>query len=114
MPSSYFYFSLKKKYLKEILMKTTIFNLSYVLSRCSRFIGAMMVAALIMPAVAFSQLSTYANPLVVPLGRAITFGALAYSGITTAGTYTVNGNVGSSTASISTNITAGANRTKYV
>jgi hypothetical protein len=36
-------------------MGTTTFSLFYVLSRCSFFIGAMLVAALMMPAVAFSQ-----------------------------------------------------------
>jgi hypothetical protein len=55
VPSSYFHLSFKKKYLKEILMETTTFNLFYVLSRCSFFIGAMLVVALMMPAVAFSQ-----------------------------------------------------------
>ena len=36
-------------------MKSNAFSLFYVLSRCSFFIGAMLVTALMMPAVAFSQ-----------------------------------------------------------
>lgn len=78
-------------------MKTTMFNLSCVLSRCLHFIGAMMVAALIMPAVAFSQ--PYSNPDPVPLGTTMgTYGALGYSGIT--GSATVNGDVGTTTGSV--------------
>lgn len=66
------------------------------------FLGAMLAVALMIPAIAFSQ---YSNPEAVPLFRAGTFGALAYSGITTAGTYTVNGDGGTSTATIATGIT---------
>lgn len=69
-----------------------------------RFIGVPLFAglaiALMMPAVAFSQ---YANPSAVSLGRAGTFGALAYSGIT--GSATVNGDGGTSTATIDGTIT---------
>ncbi|MCK9209348.1 MAG: ice-binding family protein [Ignavibacteriaceae bacterium] len=98
-------------------MKTNTFLLC-VLKQRLHFIGAMLIVALMMPAVAFSQPSlrkiNYTNPTAIPLGRAGTFGALAYSGIPSAGTYTVNGDVGSSTGSISTNISAGAGGTKYV
>ena len=70
-----------------------------------RFIGVPLFAglavALMMPATAFSQ--TYANPTPVPLLTAGTYGALAYSGIT--GSATVNGDGGTSTATIDGTIT---------
>ena len=71
------------------------------LSRGIRFLGAMLVVAFMMPAIAFSQ---YNNPSPVPLGTAGTYGALAYSGIT--GSATVQGDVGTSTATVGTGITA--------
>jgi hypothetical protein len=58
----------------------------------------MMVAALIIPDVAFSQLPTYANPSAVPLLTADTYGALASSGIT--GSADINGDVGTITSTI--------------
>ena len=76
-------------------------NSTSVLSRCMRFIGAIVAIALMMPAVAFSQ--TYSNPTPVPLLTAGTYGALAYSGIT--GAATVNGDGGTSTATIAGTIT---------
>jgi hypothetical protein len=78
------------------------------------FLGVILMIVLILPAIAVSQLSSYTNPSSVTLGAASTFGALAYSGITTAGSYTVNGDIGSSTATIGGGITAGAGGTKYV
>jgi hypothetical protein len=68
----------------------------------ARSIGAILIVALMLPVAAVSQLSTYANPLAVPLGTAGTYGALAYSGIT--GSANVNGDVGTTTASIDVSI----------
>jgi hypothetical protein len=59
-------------------------------------LSAGLVLALMMPAVAVSQLSTYTNPSPVPLGAASTFGALAGSAIT--GSATINGDIGAITA----------------
>jgi len=61
----------------------------------------MLTLALMVPAVAFSQ---YSNPTAVPLGTAVTYGALAYSGIP-GGTFNVDGDIGTSTATISATIT---------
>ncbi|MBA4309499.1 MAG: hypothetical protein C0425_04105 [Chlorobiaceae bacterium] len=89
-------------------MNIQTINSTSVMSKCMRFIGAMLIVALMMPAIAFSQ--PFANPEPVPLLTAGTYGALAYSGIT--GNATVHGDVGTSTASIdvSITVTGGINR----
>ncbi len=71
-----------------------------------RFFGAMLFLTSLVPAFIFSQ---NANPSAVPMLTVGTYGALAYSGIT--GAANVTGDVGSSTASISTNVIASG--TKY-
>ena len=76
-------------------------NSTSVLPAKLRVIGAMLVTALMMPAVAFSQ---YSNPQPVSLLTAGTYGALASTGIT--GTTTVNGDVGTLTGTIDGTITA--------
>lgn len=88
-------------------MNIQTINSTSVMSKCMRFIGAMLIVALMMPAIAFSQ---FENPTSVPLLTADTYGALAYSGIT--GNATVHGDVGTSTASIdvSITVTGGINR----
>ena len=66
-----------------------------------RFIRAMLVVALMMPAIAFSQ--PYSNLSPVPLDTASTYGALASTGIT--GSANVQGDVGTVTGTISGTIT---------
>jgi hypothetical protein len=90
---------LRNKSLKEIIMKTNIIYSTNVLKRGLRFIGTMTTLALVIPIVAFSQ---YSNPDPVPLLTAGTYGALAYSGIT--GSANINGDIGTSTASIDATI----------
>ena len=68
----------------------------------ARSIGAILIVALMLPVAAISQSSTYANPLAVPLGTAGTYGALAFSGIS--GSANVNGDVGTTSASIGISI----------
>ena len=57
-----------------------------------RFIGAILMLALIVPAIAFSGL--YPNPTTVNLGSAANFRILAATAITIGSGCTVTGNVG--------------------
>jgi len=70
-------------------------------SSITSFIFGILLFTIILHTEVFSQ---YANPAPVPLLTAGTYGALAYSGIT--GSANVNGDIGTSTASIGANITA--------
>jgi hypothetical protein len=70
----------KNIYLEQVLMNLFTIKSTSALGRRMRFIGAMLVVALMMPAIAFSQ--PYSNPSPVPLGRASTYWALASTGIT--------------------------------
>jgi hypothetical protein len=81
----------------EVIVETNTKYSTTVLSRGTRFFGAMMVAALIMPAVAFSQ--PYTNPDPVVLGTAGTFRILAGSAVTINAGCTVTGDVGLSPTS---------------
>lgn len=76
-------------------------NSSVVTRRWARALGATLTMVLMVTAGAFSQ---YANPEPVPLLTAGTYGVLAYSGIT--GSANVNGDVGTSTATIDGTIVA--------
>ena len=67
-----------------------------ILDRWMRFLGAILVVALMVPAVAFSQ--TYANPATVNLGTAGNFVILAETGISTTGTTAITGDIGVSPA----------------
>ncbi|MCX6168442.1 MAG: ice-binding family protein [Ignavibacteriales bacterium] len=84
-------------------MNIHIINSKNLLNQCIRFTGAILIFVLIMPAVAFSQLSNYPNPSVVPLLTAGTYGALASTGIT--GSANVSGDVGTITGGIGVGIT---------
>ena len=87
-------------------MNIQTINTTSVMSKCMRFIGAMLIVALMMPAIAFSQ---FENPTSVPLLTAGTYGALAYTGI--AGNATVHGDVGTLTGTIAgTIVSTGINR----
>jgi Ice-binding-like/Secretion system C-terminal sorting domain len=65
------------------------------MNRYSRYIGAILAAALMDPV---CVVQAYNNPLPVPLLTAGTYYALAYSGIT--GSATVQGDIGTTTAAI--------------
>ncbi len=65
------------------------------MNRYSRYIGALLAAALMDPV---CVVQAYNNPLPVPLLTAGTYYALAYSGIT--GSATVQGDIGTTTAAI--------------
>jgi len=73
-------------------------------NRSARLFGVIATVAMLISTYAFAHPVGYSNPAPVPLLTAGTFGALAYSGIT--GSVNVSGDVGSSTASIGTGITA--------
>ena len=76
-------------------MKTNIKNSTTVLSRWTRFLGAMLMAALMVPAVAVSQSSPLAaNPLPVILGTSGDFVILTKSGISTTGNTAITGDIG--------------------
>ena len=76
-------------------MKTYTIHTTGILDLWTRFLGAMLTLALMMPAVAFSQ---YANPAPVNLGTAGNFAILAKTGITTTGTTHITGDIGISPA----------------
>ncbi|MDP3148567.1 MAG: ice-binding family protein [Ignavibacteria bacterium] len=73
-------------------MKTNTF-LIRVFSRCSHFISVMLVGALIIPKVAFSQ-TVYTNPAAVDLLTAGNYRALSGTTLNIAAGCTVTGNVG--------------------
>jgi hypothetical protein len=91
--SSYIISVLRNKYLEEVLMNIFTINSTSVLSRCVRFIGAMMAIALTMPAAAFSQ-TVYPNPATVDLLTAGNYRALSGTTLNIAAGCTVTGNVG--------------------
>ena len=76
----------------EVLMKTYTKNFTIVLSKWSRFLGAMLTLALMVHAVAVSQ-STVVN-----LGTAGDFVVLAKTGISTTGVTSIVGDIGVSPA----------------
>jgi len=77
-------------------MKTNTKNPTTVLSRLTRFLGAMLTVALMVPAIAVSQ------PLApVNLGTAGDFVILAKTGISTTGTTQITGDIGISPAAAS-------------
>jgi Protein of unknown function (DUF3494). len=75
----------------EVFMKTNTKNSTNILSRWTRFLGAMLMVALMVPAVAFSQ---YANPATVNLGTAGNFVILTKAGISATGTTHITGDIG--------------------
>jgi hypothetical protein len=79
----------------EVFMKTYTTHTTGILDRWTRFLGAMLMVALMMPAVAFSQ---YSNPAPVDLGTAGNFVILAQTQITTTGTTHITGDIGISPA----------------
>jgi hypothetical protein len=76
----------------EILMKTYTKNLTTVLISWKRFLGAVLMAAIMMPVAVMSQ------DTVVNLGTAGNFVILTKTGITTTGTTQVTGDIGVSPA----------------
>jgi len=86
-------------------MKTITKNFAKTECICKKFCITMLTIAI--QSMAFAQ-TVYNNPAVVPLGTAGTYGALAYTGIT--GSANVNGDIGTSTATIAgTIIPSGTN-----
>jgi hypothetical protein len=79
-------------------MKTNATNSTTVLSRWMRFLGAMLMLALMVPAV---SLAVNPNPQPVILGTAGNFAILAQTTITTTGVTHINGNIGISPAAAS-------------
>ncbi len=85
-------------------MENFTINTAALIKRGTSFLGVMMAVIVLTSAVTFANPPLHSNPLSVPLLTAGTYGALAYSAIT--GTASVNGDVGSSNATVSGNITA--------
>jgi Ice-binding-like/Secretion system C-terminal sorting domain len=85
-------------------MKNYTKNISPLLKIWTGFLGAMLTVVLLMSAVASANPTLFSNPSPVPLLTAGTYGALASSAIT--GSASVNGDVGSSNATVSVDITA--------
>ena len=79
----------------EVVMKTNTTKSTTVLSRWTRFLGAMLTLALMVHAVAFSQFS---NPAPVNLGTSGDFVILAETQITATGTTHITGDIGISPA----------------
>ena len=84
-------------------MKTYTIHTTSILDRWTRFpqmirgfLGAMLIAALMIPVVAISQ--PYANPATVDLGTSADFVILAKTGISTTGTTHITGDIGVSPA----------------
>jgi hypothetical protein len=75
----------------EVFMKIYTTHTTGILDRWTRFLGAMLTLALMMPAVAFSQ---FANPATVNLGTAGDYVILAKTGISTTGTTHITGDIG--------------------
>jgi hypothetical protein len=79
-------------------------NISYtihttgILDRWMRFLGTMLVVAMMVPAVVFSQ---YSNPTPVDLGTSGDFVILAKTGISTTGVTHITGDIGVSPAAAS-------------
>jgi len=78
---------------KESFMKTYTTNRKGILHRLTRFLGAMLTVALILPAAAVSQSLAPVN-----LGTAGDFAILAKTGISTTGTTSIVGDIGVSPA----------------
>ncbi len=74
-------------------MKTYTTNRKGILHRLTRFLGAMLTVALILPAVAVSQSLAPVN-----LGTAGNFAILAKTGVSTTGTTSIVGDIGVSPA----------------
>ena len=79
-------------------MKTNTNNSTTVLSRWARFLGAMLMVALMVPAIALS-LTVFPNPASVNLGSAGTYRVLAGTALSIGSGCTVTGNAGGASVS---------------
>ncbi len=79
----------------EVFMKHNTNNSPTIVTRWMRFLGAMVILALMVSAVAVSQ--PYSNPTALNLGGAANFRILAFTANTIDVTCTVTGNVGAVT-----------------
>jgi hypothetical protein len=78
----------------EVFMKTNTKNPTTVLSKWTRFLGAMLTVVFMVPTAAVSQ----SSPAPVNLGTAGNFAILAKTGVSTTGTTVVVGDIGLSPA----------------